>query len=50
MQEQNPPCSAEAMAALKFAVKGKVKSYVEWPPPIPGFGYDWGKWGPEGAA
>ena len=33
------------MAALKFAVKGKVKSYVECPPPIPGLGYDWGKWG-----
>jgi len=48
IQEQNPPCSEEAIAALKFAVKGKVKSYVSWPPPIPGVGYDWGKWGPEG--
>jgi len=46
--EQNPVCSDEAIAALKFAVKGKVKSYVSWPPPIPGFGYDWGKWGPRG--
>jgi len=48
IQEQRPPCSEEAMEALKFAVKGKVKSYVSWPPPIPGFNYNWGKWGPEG--
>jgi len=48
IQEQDPPCSEEAIAALKFACKGKIKSYVSWPPPIPGFGYDWGKWGPAG--
>jgi len=48
MYEQDPPCSEEAIAALKFAVKGKVKSYISWPPPTPGFGYDWGKWGPQG--
>jgi len=48
IQDQMLECGEEAIAKLKKACKGKVKSYVSWPPPIPGFGYDWGKWGPEG--
>jgi len=48
IQDQNVDPGEEAVEKLKKACMGKIKSYVSWPPPIPGFGYNWGKWGPEG--